>query len=92
MIANRLADRAVSLAADALSLQPRHEAALRSASLNLSAATDLLQPMRTQRALTYPELVAASMRSALNDLSSLAGDITPDDVLARVFATFCIGK
>ncbi|MCI0675647.1 MAG: 50S ribosome-binding GTPase [Phycisphaerales bacterium] len=92
MIANRLADRAVSLAADALSLQPRHEAALRSAAVNLSAAIDLVAPIRADRSLGNPELLAASMRSALDDLSSLAGDITPDDILTRVFATFCIGK
>jgi tRNA modification GTPase len=32
------------------------------------------------------------MRSALDDLGSLAGDITPDDVLGRIFASFCVGK
>jgi len=32
------------------------------------------------------------MRTALNALAALAGDISPDDVLGRVFATFCVGK
>lgn len=42
--------------------------------------------------LPHPELIAASMRLALDNLSELAGDITPDDVLGRIFSTFCIGK
>lgn len=91
-IAERLADRAVSVAADALALRPRHEAALRSAQDHLNAAITLLRPVRHQRSLNQPELLAASLRAALNDLGELAGDITPDDVLGRVFATFCIGK
>lgn len=92
MIALHLADRAVSLAADVFALTPRHEAALRSAHANISDACELVAGMRDDRSLAEPELVAAAMRSALNDLAGLAGDITPDDVLGRVFATFCVGK
>ena len=32
------------------------------------------------------------MRSALNDLAALAGTVTADDVLGRIFASFCVGK
>ena len=92
MIAQRLADRAVSLAADATALRPRHEAALRSALENLVQTIELVEPMRRERHLGCPELVASTMRAALDDLASLAGDITPDEVLGRVFATFCVGK
>ena len=91
-IAGRLTGRAVSLAADALALQPRHEAALRSAQRNVTDAIDLVGPARDQRQLTQPELVAASLRLALNDLATLTGDVTPDDVLGRIFPTFCVGK
>lgn len=91
-IAARLSARAVSLAAGALALQPRHEAAMRAALANFDEALKLLQPARDTRALPDPELLASSMRSALDDLSSLAGDITPDDILGRIFATFCVGK
>lgn len=91
-IAGQLADRAVSLAADVFALTPRHEAALRAAHDNIAEALILLGPVRDERSLDEPELVAASMRAALNDLAALAGDITPDDVLGRVFATFCVGK
>ncbi len=95
VIANRLADQAVSLSSDALALQPRHEAALRSSRDHLKEALNLIESGLCGDAtmvLQSPELVAASMRLALNDLSQLAGDISPDDVLGRIFATFCIGK
>ncbi len=91
-IAERLADRAVSLAADTLALLPRHEAALQSAQRNLHDALALVEPACTKRALPQPELVAAGLRMALDDLGGLAGDVTPDDILGRIFATFCVGK
>jgi len=91
-IGQRLAGRAVSLAADAIVLGSRHDAALRSAAANLGRVIDLLEPQRLKPALRDPELIAAAMRAGLDDLAALAGDITPDDVLGRVFATFCVGK
>lgn len=91
-IAAHLADRAVSLAADAVVLRPRHEFALREAMRELDATIELLERQRAAHALAEPELIAASMRAALDRLAALAGDITPDDVLGRVFATFCVGK
>jgi tRNA modification GTPase len=91
-IAERLATRAVSLAADAVVLQPRHEAALRSAAGHLEETAALLGPQRGRPALADPEIVAATMRAALDELSAVAGDVTPDDVLGRIFASFCIGK
>jgi tRNA modification GTPase len=42
--------------------------------------------------LDSPELVAASLRTALDRLGEVAGAIPPDDVLGRLFAGFCIGK
>ncbi len=91
-IADRLANRAVSLAADATVLGPRHEAALRSAERNLAEALSLVRSSQNRRALHGPELIAASMRSALDELTGLAGDVTPDEVLGRIFADFCVGK
>ena len=89
-LAERLADRAVSLAADATVLRPRHEASLRAARDHLVEALEPVDPVA--RALDAPELVAASLRHALDELGALVGTITPDDVLGRVFATFCVGK
>jgi len=32
------------------------------------------------------------LHHALQALDSLTGATTPDDILARIFSTFCIGK
>ena len=39
-----------------------------------------------------PEIVALDLREALDALGAILGQVSPDDVLGRVFATFCIGK
>jgi len=39
-----------------------------------------------------PELLAAQLREALDALGGILGRVTPDDVLGRIFAGFCIGK
>jgi tRNA modification GTPase len=90
-LAQILRDRTVSLGADSLALLPRHEAALRSAREGLDEALGLVA-LDEPRHLTAPELVAASMRRALDDLAALCGEVSPDDVLGRIFRTFCIGK
>ena len=38
------------------------------------------------------ELILLDLHSALRALDSLTGVTTPDDILARIFSTFCIGK
>jgi tRNA modification GTPase len=38
------------------------------------------------------ELILMDLHHALQALDSLTGATTPDDILARIFATFCIGK
>jgi tRNA modification GTPase len=39
-----------------------------------------------------PEVAATHLRTAAHELEELLGVIAPDDVLARVFEDFCIGK
>jgi tRNA modification GTPase len=39
-----------------------------------------------------PELVALEVREALNALGEITGKTTPEEVLDRIFANFCIGK
>ena len=43
-------------------------------------------------ALGNPELTASALRSALDLLGEIAGKLSPDDIIGRVFATFCVGK
>jgi tRNA modification GTPase len=39
-----------------------------------------------------PEVVALELREALDALGRVVGAVTPDDLLGRIFSTFCIGK
>jgi tRNA modification GTPase len=38
------------------------------------------------------DLLAADIRQALEALSPLIGEVLPDDILGKIFSTFCIGK
>lgn len=91
-IAAEVGDRAVSVQAHMLALQPRHESALRHAAAELEQALAMLEPQRTTPGLAHAELIAGVLRLALDELAALGGRMTPDDVLGRVFATFCVGK
>ena len=55
----------------------------------LKEAADSLDDMLT---IDAPELVAAALRAALDRLGEVSGAIPPDDVLGRLFSSFCIGK
>ena len=69
---------------------PRHRRALREAAAGLERAIAAVDP--GARALDMPELVAGELRTALDALGSICGRVTPDDVIGRVFAAFCVGK
>jgi len=65
-----------------LSVSVRHAAALGACLRELEAAR--LRP--------EPELAAEHLRRALAALDAVCGLSVPDDVLAQVFARFCVGK
>jgi tRNA modification GTPase len=69
---------------------PRHRRALTAAAEALHSARAAFNP--AARGLASPELVAGELRAALDHLGELVGDISPDDIIGRVFATFCVGK
>ncbi len=91
-IAAALRDRAVSLAGEMLALQPRHEAQLRAALGAVHSARQMLAGQIDSPQLQEMELIAGVMREALDHLAALGGQMTPDDVIGKIFATFCIGK
>ena len=68
-----------------LALNRRHLSAIGDALAALSRAAQ-----RTTDGAA--ELVAMDLRDALDSLGSIVGQVTPDDVLGRVFSAFCIGK
>ena len=50
------------------------------------------QALRALRDGLSPEYAATHGHAALDALADLTGETTPEDVLARLFSTFCIGK
>jgi tRNA modification GTPase len=71
-------------------LLPRHRRELGEARAALIHASAAVSPGSSH--LAQPEVVAGWLRAALDALGSLAGRISPDDVIGRIFATFCVGK
>ena len=61
----------------------RHGVLLRDASVRLECAIE---------AVASPELAAEDVRLAMRALDRITGRIGPEDVLDRIFASFCIGK
>ena len=68
-----------------LALNVRHRQAIEQARESLRRAEQVA-------GAAGPEVVALELREALDALGQVLGQVTPDDVLGRVFATFCIGK
>ncbi|MBL8759344.1 MAG: 50S ribosome-binding GTPase [Phycisphaerae bacterium] len=71
-------------------LLPRHRRAVVRAMACLREAGTAVDP--SARALDRPEEVAARLRAALDWLGELTGRMSPDAIIGRVFATFCVGK
>lgn len=65
----------------------RHIDALESASKHIEMA--LLHAQQNDRVL---DLFAEELRLAHDQLSSITGQFTPDDLLGQIFSRFCIGK
>ncbi|MBR5879281.1 MAG: tRNA uridine-5-carboxymethylaminomethyl(34) synthesis GTPase MnmE, partial [Akkermansia sp.] len=64
----------------------RHRHALVQALDYLAASRAALQAGES------PEFVDVDLRAALDALGSITGRIDIDDILTRVFSTFCLGK
>jgi tRNA modification GTPase len=73
-------------------LLPRHRAALDRCANALRQARDLALACEDPARLDRPEEVAQALREALDAAGELSGRIGVEEVLGRVFASFCVGK
>lgn len=64
----------------------RHLEALKSARKTLDKALVALQELKAG------EFLAEELRFTQNALSEITGEFTPDDLLGKIFSSFCIGK
>jgi len=58
----------------------------------LGQVDELLEGVPRGRGPEPAELVAHHLRGALDALATIGGRIEPDEVLGRIYASFCIGK
>ncbi|RMH02510.1 MAG: tRNA uridine-5-carboxymethylaminomethyl(34) synthesis GTPase MnmE [Planctomycetota bacterium] len=85
-LSRRLLDEVEELRLARAGASERHRQALR-------AAAEAVDRARGLRAAGLPaDLAAEELRAALLALAELAGELTPEDLLDRIFARFCIGK
>ena len=88
----KLRAKLISLATDGVSgdgaivTNARHAAALR------SSATALADVIRGLDQGIPGDLLAEDLRAALENLGSITGEISSDEVLGEIFGRFCVGK
>ena len=58
----------------------------------MKASESLENVKRSLAAGQTPDLLSEDLRQALHHLSSILGEVTPDEVLGNIFERFCIGK
>ena len=71
---------------DGAAINARHQGCLKRASSSLEAAMALLG------AGDPPELVAVELRSTLGAVGEVVGEAGTEEILGKIFSSFCIGK
>jgi tRNA modification GTPase len=82
LLAASRSDPGIAVAATA----DRCRDSLRAAALSLAQAIEITETQNGN------ELVAAELRAGLAELGKVVGAVYTDDILDRIFSTFCIGK
>jgi tRNA modification GTPase len=59
---------------------------------SLTAADTSIQLAINQLSVGAGELVAEDLRQAQQSLGEITGDVSADDLLGKIFSSFCIGK
>ncbi len=71
---------------------PRRRRAMAGALRAIDETLETIAHDEADRSVASEELVASALREALDALGELAGNVTADEVIGRVFAGFCVGK
>lgn len=58
----------------------------------LDQAQNALKEANTRLQEEALDLAAFEIRTALNHFGEITGEVTPDDILNKIFSTFCVGK
>jgi tRNA modification GTPase len=69
-----------------VAINARHQACLEKALKFADAAHQIMEERLS------PEFVAEELRAALEAVGDVIGRVDADDVLSKIFSTFCIGK
>ncbi len=86
LLVQRIAPEGIAAPQSGLITSARHEALLRE-------AREAAQKAREANSIGLPhELLLLDCYAALRPLDALTGATTADDILNRIFSTFCIGK
>ena len=91
-LARAIVDAAFAGAFPESDLVPRHALAVARAIDALTLARRSAAEATDANRLEGAELIADALRSALDALGEVVGEISPDDVLGRIFSSFCVGK
>jgi tRNA modification GTPase len=75
---------------ESMLISERQRTAVASANESIERAISLSQTAR--ETIDCADLLAFELREALDALGAVTGDVTTEDLLAQVFANFCIGK
>ncbi len=90
MMARELIAQATDAEHSAISLSTNQHVALTTANEALVRCLELTTT--SDNLLDIAELVALELREALDSLALTTGQVSTDDLLGRIFSSFCIGK
>ncbi len=90
MLARQLVTRSGDAEHSAITLSTNQHVALTTANESLLRCIELTTT--SDNLLDIAELVALELREALDSLALTTGTVSTDDLLGRIFSSFCIGK
>lgn len=85
-----LADQTTTTVGESMMISERQRQAVGAARDAIHRATELAAS--AGETIDCADLLAFELRDALDQLGAVTGDVTTEDLLAQVFANFCIGK